>query len=125
MSLKNKSIISAEMAEYVNKTVAATSAAAPGELLSAIAKLKPSEQQPTTPPSAPRVDPSAQKRPLVAWDGLIVPADDVTLVMLAIVELAKTNKKLKALLDVFKFQMKDVNGNSIYPTHAKKRSRRS
>jgi hypothetical protein len=65
--------------------------------------------------SAPSPQPEQPKIPLVAIDGHVLPGDTVTMMLYALVTLAKKDKKIAKLLKSFKYVMKDCNGDQIWP----------
>jgi len=68
------------------------------------------------PTSAPCPQVEAQpKIPLVAIDGHVLPGDTVTMMLYSLVTLARKDKKIAKLLKSFKYVMKDVNGEQVWP----------
>lgn len=69
-------------------------------------------------PSTPLPDISSNtqpKIPMIAIDGKVLSGDTITMVLYALVMLAKKDKKIAKLLKTFKFKMGDVNGEQIFP----------
>ena len=67
------------------------------------------------PAIAPQPQPEQPKIPLVAIDGHVLPGDTVTMMLYSLVTLAKTDKKIAKLLKSFKYVMRDVNGEQVWP----------
>jgi hypothetical protein len=67
------------------------------------------------PTSAPCPQSEQPKVPLIAIDGHVLPGDTVTMMLYALVTLAKKDKKIAKLLKSFKFKMGDANGEQIWP----------
>ena len=65
--------------------------------------------QPTEP-----VIPPTPKIQMIAVDGEVLSSDTVTMMLYALVTLARKDKKLAKLLRTFKFKMKNVNGEVIW-----------
>lgn len=70
-------------------------------------------------------DAQAPQVPLTTINGFILPIDAMTMLMVALVELSKTNKDVDAVLKAFDFRFPDVNGKMLYPreTNGRKKTR--
>jgi hypothetical protein len=64
---------------------------------------------------APQMQPEQPKIPLVAIDGHVLPGDTVTLLLYSLVTLAKKDKKIAKILKAFKYVMRDINGDQLWP----------